>query len=668
MRPVGAGIILANQFKHRWRSDLLIVIGLLFLLFLVFIAFLNWLLAIAGLVLLALSVLWFLINERQFDKELIQYAAGLSYRLKKVGNEALLHMPIGILLYDGGERVQWCNPYLNQITEEDGNTAIGRPLNEIAEPLSKLIASDKESMIIALNERQYRVRLKRQEKLLYFTDITDILEIKKHYYNEKTVLALIFLDNYDEVTQGLEDQVRSTINNETTTIIKNWASEHGIYLRRTASDRFLAVMNERLLHSIEEQHFLILDKVREITVPLSHIPLTLSIGVGAGTVSLEDLGSYAQSALDLGLGRGGDQAVIKRPDGDVRFYGGKSNPVEKRTRVRARVISHALSELMLESDQVMIMGHRAPDLDSIGSCIGILKIAHANGRSAKIIMDQANNVSGVSKLLEELKKQKNLWSNLISADQAADQITKRTLMVIVDTHRPSMVVNSQLLGSVHRVVVIDHHRRAEEFIKDPVLVYMEPYASSTSELVTELLEYQPNERPLDLIEATAMLGGIAVDTKNFTLRTGFRTFDAASYLRAHGADTILVQKFLCDDLDQFNQRAELIRRTQLYKTNIAIAVGKDDQVYDQVLLAQTADTMLMLEGIRTSFVIGKRTDGQIGVSARSLGDLNVQVIMESIGGGGHLNNAATQMADTTIEEATTRVTHAIDLYLEGGLS
>ncbi|MCO7126079.1 DHH family phosphoesterase [Sporolactobacillus shoreicorticis] len=660
---------MANQFKHRWRSDLLIVIGLLFLLFLVFVAFLNWLLAVAGLVLLALSVLWFLINERQFDKELIQYAAGMSYRLKKVGNEALLHMPIGILLYDESERVQWCNPYLNQITEEDGNTAIGRSLNEIAESLSKLIASDnKESMIIALNDRQYRVRLKRQEKLLYFTDITDTLEIKKRYYNEKTVLALIFLDNYDEVTQGLEDQVRSTINNETTTIIKNWASEHGIYLRRTDSDRFLAIMNERLLHSVEEQHFSILDKVREITVPLSHIPLTLSIGVGAGTASLEDLGSYAQSALDLGLGRGGDQAVIKRPDGDVRFYGGKSNPVEKRTRVRARVISHALSELMLESDQVMIMGHRAPDLDSIGSCIGILKIAHANGRSAKIIMDQTNNVSGVSKLLEELKKQKNLWSNFISAEQAADQVTKRTLMVIVDTHRPSMVVNASLLASVHRIVVIDHHRRAEEFIRDPVLVYMEPYASSTSELVTELLEYQPNERPLDLIEATAMLGGIAVDTKNFTLRTGFRTFDAASYLRAHGADTILVQKFLCDDLDQFNQRAELIRRTKLYKANIAIAVGKDEQIYDQVLLAQTADTMLMLEGIRTSFVIGKRTDGQIGVSARSLGDLNVQVIMESIGGGGHLNNAATQMADTSIEEATARVTHVIDLYLEGGLS
>ncbi|BBO00429.1 DHH family phosphoesterase [Sporolactobacillus terrae] len=659
---------MANQFKHRWRGDFLIVIGLLCLLFLVFIAFLNWLLSLAGLVLLILSVSWFLVNERQFDRELVQYVAGLSYRIKKVGDEVLLNMPIGILLYDESNRVEWCNTSLNAIADEEARTVIGRPLSEISEQLVKLIASDNESTIISINDRQYRVRLRRSDRLIYFNDITDTLEIKKHYYNEKTVLALIFLDNYDEVTQGLEDQVRSTINNETTSIIKNWATEHGIYLRRTASDRFLAVLNERLLQAIEDEHFSILDKVREITVPLSHIPLTLSIGVGAGSTSLEDLGSYAQSALDLGLGRGGDQAVIKRPDGDVRFYGGKSNPVEKRTRVRARVISHALSELMLESDQVMIMGHQAPDLDSIGSCIGILKIAHANGRSAKIIMDDAHNVSGISKLIEELKKQKNLWSNFITAERAADQMTKRTLMVVVDTHRPSMVAAPSLLADVHRVVVIDHHRRAEEFIKDSVLVYMEPYASSTAELVTELLEYQPNERPLDVIEATAMLGGIAVDTKNFTLRTGFRTFDAASYLRAHGADTILVQKFLSDDLDQFNQRAKLIRKTELYKSNAAIAVGEADQTYDQVLLAQTADTLLMLEGIRTSFVIGKRKDGLIGVSARSLGDMNVQIIMESLGGGGHLNNAATQMADITLEGAVDRVKKAVDLYLEGGLS
>lgn len=643
------------------------VLGLLCLLFLVFIAFLNWMLALAGLVLLALSIIWFVFNEAQFDKELVEYIAGLSYRLKKVGDEVLLQMPIGILLYDESERIEWCNPYLNNMAGSE-ETKIGKSLNGLSKELKELILSDKESSIMTIQERQYRVRLKREERLFYFTDITDILQIKKRYFNEQTVFALIFLDNYKEVTQGLEDQVRSTINNETTSAIKKWATDHGIYLRRTASDRFLAVMNEKLLGAAEKEHFSILDQVREKTVPFSHIPLTLSIGVGAGTPVLEDLGSYAESALDLGLGRGGDQAVIKRPDGDVKFYGGKSNPVEKRTRVRARVISHALSELMLESDQVMIMGHKGPDLDSIGSCIGVLKIAHANGRSAKIVIDREHNFTGVARLIHELQGNRNLWSNFVSAEEAREQATRRTLVVVADTHRPSMVVDPQLLESVHRVVVIDHHRRAEEFIKDPVLVYMEPYASSTSELVTELLEYQPNERPLDVIEATAMLGGIAVDTKNFTLRTGFRTFDAASYLRAHGADTILVQKLMSDDLDQFNQRAGLIRRARLYRPNIAIVVGEEEKQYDQVLIAQAADTLLTLEGIRTSFVIGLRDDGQVGISARSLGDINVQIIMESIGGGGHLNNAATQIKDTTVGQAAEQVRQAIDSYLEGGLS
>ncbi|WP_100489493.1 DHH family phosphoesterase [Sporolactobacillus pectinivorans] len=658
---------MANQFKHRWRSDLLIVLGLLCLLFIIFTAFLNWMLALAGLVILALAVTWFVFNETQFDKELVEYIAGLSYRLKKVGGEALLQMPIGIALYDEEERIEWCNPYFNQLAGGT-ETKIGQLINDISDDLEKLILSDKDSSIITLNERQYRVRLRRTERLLYFTDITDVLEIKKNYFDEQPVLALIFLDNYDEVTQGMEDQVRSTINNETTSVIKAWASRHGIYLRRTASDRFLAVMNEKLLIAVEEEHFSILDKVREITVPLSHIPLTLSIGVGAGTETLEDLGTYAQSALDLGLGRGGDQAVIKRPDGAVKFFGGKSNPIEKRTRVRARVISHALTELMLESDQVMIMGHKAPDLDALGSCIGILKIAHANGRSAKIILDREHNVTGVARLVSEIQKNRNLWANFISAEEAHEKVTRRTLIVVADTHRPSMVVDPDILDDVHRIVIIDHHRRAEEFIKDPVLVYMEPYASSTAELVTELLEYQPNERPLDVIEATAMLGGIAVDTKNFTLRTGFRTFDAASYLRAHGADTILVQKFLCDDLDQFNQRAELIRRTQVYRSNIAVVWGENSKPYNQVLLAQTADTLLMLEGIRTSFVIGLRDDGLIGVSARSLGDVNVQIVMESLGGGGHLNNAATQMKGITVETAAAKVKEAVDKYFEGGLS
>ncbi|CAM3056171.1 DHH family phosphoesterase [Sporolactobacillus spathodeae] len=658
---------MANQFKHRWRSDLLIVIGLLCLLFLVFVAFLNWMLALAGVVILALAITWFIVNETQFDKELVEYIAGLSYRLKQVGDEALLQMPVGIILYNRSERIEWCNPYLATI-QTSGDALIGRPLQDLSVSLIELLHSDKDSSIVLIGGRKFRVRIKRADRLLYFTDITDLLKIKKAYYNEHVVLALIFLDNYDEVTQGLDDQVRSAISNKSTTAIKKWASAHGIYLRRTAADRFLAVMNEKVLKEIEEGHFSILDQVREITIPLSHIPLTLSIGVGAGTAMLEDLGAFAQSALDLGLGRGGDQAVIKRPDGDVKFYGGKSNPIEKRTRVRARVISHALSELMLESDQVLIMGHRSPDLDSVGACIGVMKIAHANGRSAKIIRDPGERLSGVVRLMEEVQKDRHLWSHFISKEEAREQVTKRTLIVVVDTHRPSMVVAPELLQEVHRVVIIDHHRRAEEFIKAPVLVYMEPYASSTSELVTELLEYQTNERPLDVIEATAILGGIAVDTKNFTLRTGFRTFDAASYLRAHGADTILVQKFLCDDLDQFNQRADLIRRTEVYRSAIALTAGEENRTYDQVLIAQTADTLLTLEGIRSSFVVALRDDGKVGISARSLGEINVQIIMESLGGGGHLNNAATQLSGLTVPEATDKVKKAIDTYFEGGLS
>ncbi|MFT8390243.1 MAG: DHH family phosphoesterase [Sporolactobacillus sp.] len=658
---------MANQFKHRWRSDLLLVIGLLCLLFIVFVAFLNWMLALAGGIILIFAIVWFIFNEKQFDKELVAYIAGLSYRLKDVGDEALLQMPIGILLYNQTEYIEWCNPYLTSAQTEP-NELIGRPVQALSVSLSELIHSDKDSSIILIGERKFRVRVKRNDRLIYFTDITDLLKIKKAYYNEHIVLALIYLDNYDEVTQGLDDQVRSTISNQSTTAIKKWASSYGFYLRRTAADRFLAVMNEQVLKQIETTHFSILDQIREITVPLSHIPLTLSIGVGAGTAMLEDLGTFAQSALDLGLGRGGDQVVIKRPDGDVKFYGGKSNPIEKRTRVRARVISHALSELMLESDQVLVMGHRVPDLDSVGACIGVMKIAHANGRSAKIIRDSDENLSGVARLIEEVRKERPLWSHFITKEEAEEQVTRRTLIVVVDTSRPSLVVAPDLLQEVHRVVIIDHHRRAEEFIEAPVLVYIEPYASSTSELVTELLEYQTNERPLDVLEATAILGGIAVDTKNFTLRTGFRTFDAASYLRAHGADTILVQKFLCDDLIQFNQRADLIRRTEIIRSLIALTTGEENKTYDQVLIAQTADTLLTLEGIRTSFVIARREDGRIGISARSLGDVNVQLIMEELGGGGHLNNAATQLADTTLNDAVTKVRQAIDSYFEGGLS
>ena len=415
---------------------------------------------------------------------------------------------------------------------------------------------------------------------------------------------------------------------------------------------------------MEKGKFTILDDVRELTTK-QNVPLTLSIGVGAGVSSLPELGNIAQSSLDLALGRGGDQVAIKQPNGKVKFYGGKTNPVEKRTRVRARVISHALKELVLESDKVIIMGHKNPDMDAIGAAIGIHKVAQMNQKEAYIVINFQEIDTAVRRLMEEIKRQESLFTKFITPDQALEIATGDTLLVVVDTHKPSLVIEEHLLNKIEDVVVIDHHRRGEEFIENPLLVYMEPYASSTAELVTELLEYQPKSIKIEMLEATALLAGIIVDTKSFTLRTGARTFDAASYLRGQGADTVLVQKFLKEDIENYVKRAKIIENVQFYKEGIAIAIAKEEEAVDGVLIAQTADTLLTMDGIIASFVIAPRGETMIGISARSLGEINVQIIMESLHGGGHLTNAATQLSNMPMEEVEARLKLAIDEYFEG---
>ena len=416
---------------------------------------------------------------------------------------------------------------------------------------------------------------------------------------------------------------------------------------------------------LRKGQFSILDEIRETTAK-QNVPLTLSIGVGSSVSSLPELGTLAQSSLDLALSRGGDQVAIKQANGKVKFYGGKTNPMEKRTRVRARVISHALKDIVLESDKVIVMGHKNPDMDAIGSAIGILKVAQINEREGYIVIDSQQLDNSVRRLMAEIKHKPELYAKFISPEDALEIITEETVLVVVDTHKPSMVIDERVLNRIEKVVLIDHHRRGEEFIQNPLLVYMEPYASSTAELVTELLEYQPKgSNKLDMLEATALLAGIIVDTKSFTLRTGSRTFDAASYLRARGADTVLVQKFLKEDIDTFVERAKLIEGVSFYKQGIAIATAKDNMIHNQVLIAQAADTLLTMDGIVASFVLAKRSDNTVGISARSLGDINVQVIMEMLDGGGHLTNAATQQA-CSIEEAELMLMKAIDEYLEGG--
>jgi c-di-AMP phosphodiesterase-like protein len=325
-----------------------------------------------------------------------------------------------------------------------------------------------------------------------------------------------------------------------------------------------------------------------------------------------------------------------------------------------------LKELITESDKVIIMGHKNPDMDAIGAAIGIYKVAQMNQKDAYIVVNFQEIDTGVKRLVKEIRQNEQLLSRFIAPEEALEIVTDKTLLVVVDTHISSLVIEERLLKRSEKVVVIDHHRRGEDFIKNPLLVYMEPYASSTSELVTELLEYQPKRGKIDMLEATALLAGIIVDTKSFTLRTGSRTFDAASYLRAQGADTVLVQKFLREDIDSYLKRSKLIESVEFYKEGIAIATGNDQQFHDQVLIAQAADTLLTLDGVIASFVISKRSEEQIGISARSLGDINVQVIMENLRGGGHLTNAATQLSGITIEEAEAQLKQAIDEYIEGG--
>lgn len=596
-------------------------------------------------------------------RETEHHIEALSYRMKKVGEEAFLQMPYGIILVNDQFVIEWANPYIHQITGED--SLIGEEISALSESFYRFMKPEElTEQIIEIRQRKFSVTFKPENQLFYFFDVTEQLQIEEKFNADRTVIAILFIDNYDEITQTMDDQGRSTTNSMVTSIINDWAAEYDVFIKRVASDRFIAVLNESILEQLEQKKFAILDTIREKTLQ-KNLSLTLSIGVGTGSPSLIELGTLAQSGLDLVLGRGGDQVAIKEPTGKLRFYGGKTNPVEKRTRVRARVISHALRDLIQESDRVFIMGHKNPDMDSIGAAIGVSKMAVMNEREGYIVLNFNELNGSVTRLMNEIETNTELYERFISPEDVLSKITHNSLLVVVDTHKPSMVIDSRLLQKTEKLVVIDHHRRGEEFMETPTLVYMEPYASSTAELVTELLEYQPKTSRLTMLESTALLSGIIVDTKSFTLRTGARTFEAASYLRTNGADTTLIQRLLKEDVNTYVERAKIIQTVYFAEPHIAIAHGEEQRPYDSVLIAQTADILLTMKDISASFVIAYRSDGLIGISARSLGDLNVQLVMEKLGGGGHLTNAAAQVQESSIEDVKLKLSNAIKEVLEG---
>ncbi|RIN94564.1 hypothetical protein BU005_03340, partial [Mammaliicoccus sciuri] len=497
------------------------------------------------------------------------------------------------------------------------------------------------------------------EQSIYLFDITESSRVYELYENEKPIIATIFLDNFDEITQNMNDSQRSEINSLITSVIDDWSSRYQLFIKRYSADQFIALLNKSILEDIETLKFNLLDDLRDKTRDIGH-QLTLSIGIGEGSENLIELGELSQSSLDLALGRGGDQVAIKNSNGNVRFYGGKTDPMEKRTRVRARVISHALRDILIEGDKVIIMGHKSPDMDAIGAAIGVSRIAKMNNLESYIVLNDSDIDSTLERVMAEIDEKPDLKERFITSEEAWHEMTPRTTLVVVDTHKPELVIDENLLNKANRKVVIDHHRRGESIISSPLLVYMEPYASSTAELVTELLEYQPTEHRLTRIESTIMLAGIIVDTRNFTLRTGSRTFDAASFLRSHGADTILCQHFLKDDIDTYIKRSDLIKTVKLFRGGVAIAHGEDHETYHPVTVAQAADELLGLEGVEASYVVARRSEDTIGISARSLGEVNVQLTMEALGGGGHLSNAATQIKNTTVEKAIEALVEVVE--------
>ena len=615
---------------------------------------------------LALSVLFIIVllllyySMKKITVETNKYIADLSYRIKRGEQEALIKMPIGILLYNEKYEVQWTNPYLQLYLGK--KEVLGKKIDEIDLELANVIKNNKTKGLsnVRWGDKEFQIIVQDDIKVIYLMDITQYYKIKEQYEEEQLVIGNIFIDNYDEIVQSMNDRSTSNLNNFVTTQLSNWAKEHHIYLKRVSEDRFIVLMYLKSLQKIEEEKFSIIDRVRERTSK-QNFPLTLSIGLAYGDKDLSNLANLAQSNLDLALGRGGDQVVVKSSEEDARFYGGKTNPMEKRTRVRSRMISQALQELMKQSDQIFVMGHKYPDMDAIGSCLGIRRIAEMNHKEAWIVVNPDEFSNDISRLMDEVKKDANISKYIITPKEAAEKMTATSLLVMVDMHRPSISIAPELLTLTNQIVVIDHHRRGEEFPENPVLVYIEPYASSAAELITELFEYQSNESdPINKIEATAMLAGIIVDTRSFSLRTGSRTFDAASYLRSCGADSVMIQRLLKENVDTYLLRSHLIQSIEFVKSNLAIATGEEDETYDTVVAAQAADTMLSMADVDASFVITKRADGRVGISARSLGEINVQIIMEALGGGGHLSNAATQLSDVTIAEAKEQLEQVIN--------
>lgn len=594
-------------------------------------------------------------------QHMYRHVSRISTNLEQSGAEFMNFLPAPAVVIDKSGIVVWYNEFFREKVAAEQDIFGYSLLDYISIDLGEIQKGSE--CLCMVNGNSYKVRSvvtrgKDEESLtvLYFSDVTDLLRLEKTFNDTRQSVVILMIDNYDDIMQNAKETEKAKTSVETEQLIENFMNGTDGIVKKISDNTFVAVLEDRHLNKIIEEKFKILDSAREIKLGERNC-LTFSIGVGQGAGSLEESEKIARQCLDMALGRGGDQAVVKTENG-FRFFGGVSKGVEKKSRAKTRIIANTLQDFIEKSDNVFIMGHSFGDLDSIGAATGLVSAVRLFEKNAYVVVDRKKNLA--IQLIEHIEETTKVDDFYISPQTAVDSITDSDLLIIVDTHNKDFIESKELYKKAKNIVVIDHHRKTVNFIDNAVIFHHEPYASSASEMVTELIQYFKFEGSanIDACYAEALLSGITLDTKNFIMRTGVRTFEAAAYLRKLGADTVTVKKLFSSTIESYKRRTQIVSSADIHnRCAIASTELKSDDI--RLISPQAADDLLSISGVDASFVV-YRTGDTVNISARSLGGMNVQVIMERLGGGGHQTMAAAQIKDVSVSEAVDRLKNAID--------
>ncbi len=605
----------------------------------------------------AILAVFILVQLVFFEKNSLKFIARLNESVATAENEVLFNFDTPSVIVDENFRVLWCNrEFSSQLIDE--NHAFGTELYKLIDIDMKSLMIDSQ-VSVQFKQRSYKVntviaqRSAQRIIFLTFTDVTEFAELYSKYKRTRPSVMLIGIDNYEDVLQNFRESEKAQVAAAIETMLEDFMAQTTGVMRKLSNDKFIAIIEEQHLNTIIQSKFEILDKARSISIGEKSNIITLSIGVGRGAATLEESESFAKQAFDMCLGRGGDQVAVKTENG-FKFFGGVAKGVEKKSRAKSRIISNAIQELVHNSDHVYVMGHRFADLDAVGAGAGIAGAIRQMGASAYYVVDPQKNLAG--ELINRIHSE--VLDILLTPQQAIESFTENSLLIIVDTHNASLVESKELYNMAHHKVVIDHHRKSVDFIDDAFIFYHEPYSSSASEMVTEIVQYFKNVDAIPQVYAEALLAGIMLDTKNFVMKTGVRTFEAAAYLRKNGADTVIVKGMFASSFEAYKRKTSLIASAEIFD-RCAVAVADPETEEIRIVAPQAADELLGIKGVDASFVI-YRTGETVNISARSLGVMNVQVVMEKLGGGGHQTMAAAQLKNTTEQEAKRILIEAIN--------